>query len=233
MKYIIVGLGSFGSSLASALTSQGHEVIAIDRNMQKVEAYKEVITHTICMDATDDYTVNGLPIRDTDIIVVAIGEDQGANIMATALFKTLNAKRLISRSINPLHEKVLQAIGIDAIFHPEQESAMRWAKRLSTRYFVDSFELTDNFSIVEIGIPSPLIGKTIATLQLENKFNIKLLSTMRYEYYEDSFGRKLSKPIIQGLATPEQILQENDVLVVYGANKHIHTFLRSVGVKVH
>ncbi|WP_298872843.1 TrkA C-terminal domain-containing protein [uncultured Psychrobacter sp.] len=110
---------------------------------------------------------------------------------------------------------------------------MRWAKRLSLRYFVDSFELTDNFSIVEIAIPTPLIGKQIATLQLENKFNIKLLSTMRYEHYEDSFGRQQSKPSIQGLATPEQVLQENDVLVVYGANKHINTFLRSVGVKVH
>ncbi|KAA0914503.1 potassium channel family protein [Psychrobacter sp. ANT_WB68] len=233
MKYIIAGLGSFGSSLGMALTSQGHEVIAIDSNMQKVEAYKEAITHTICMDATDEYTVNGLPIMDTDIVVVAIGENEGANIMATALFKTLKARRLISRSINPLHEKVLQAIGVDDIFHPEKESAMRWAKRLSLRYFVDSFSLTEHFSIVEISIPDILVGKTIAALQMEHKFNLKLLSTMRYEHYEDSFGRRQSKPSIQGLATPEQVLQDKDVLVVYGANKHINNFLRSVGVKVH
>ena len=233
MKYIIAGLGSFGSSLGMALTSQGHEVIAIDSSMQKVEAYKELITHTICMDATDEYTVNGLPIMDTDIVVVAIGEDQGANVMATALFKTLKAKRLISRSINPLHEKVLQAIGVDDIFHPEKESAMRWAKRLSLRYFVDSFSLTKHFSIVEISIPDVLIGKTIAALQMQQKFNLKLLSTMRYEHYEDSFGRTQRKPDIQGLATPEQVLQADDVLVVYGANKHINQFLRSVGVKVH
>ncbi len=233
MKYIIVGLGSFGSSLAIALTSQGHEVIAIDSSMQKVESYKELISHTICMDATDEYTVNGLPIIDTDIVVVAIGEDQGANVMATALFKTLKARRLISRSINPLHEKVLQAIGVDDIFHPEKESAIRWAKRLSLRYFVDSFSLTETFSIVEISIPDTLIGKTVEALQLEQKFNIKLLSTMRYEHYEDSFGRAQSKPNIQGLAAPEQVLEDNEVLVVYGANKHINQFLRSVGVKVH
>ncbi|MEC5210676.1 trk system potassium uptake protein TrkA [Psychrobacter sp. PL15] len=232
MKYIIVGLGSFGSSLGIALTSQGHEVVAIDSSMRKVESYKEVISHTICMDATDEYTVNGLPIIDTDIVIVAIGEDQGANVMATALFKTLKAKRLISRSINPLHEKVLQAIGVDDIFHPEQESAKRWAKRLSLRYFVDSFSLTDSFSIVEISIPDALIGKTVAALQLEDKFNIKLLSTMRYEHYKDSFGRAQSRPSIQGLAEPEQVLQDSDVLVVYGANKHINQFLRSVGVKV-
>lgn len=233
MKFIILGLGSFGSSLGIALTSQGHEVIGIDSNMQKVEAYKEVISHTICMSATDEQTVKGLPIVDTDIVVVAIGEDQGANVMATALFKTLKAKRLISRSINPLHETVLKAIGVDDIFHPEKESAMRWAKRLSLRYFVDSFELSDTFSIVEINIPQALVGKAVDELKLEQKFSIKLLSTLCYEEYEDSFGFVQSKPSIQGLVTPEQILQENDVLVVYGANKHINQFLRSVGVRVH
>ncbi len=134
MKYIIVGLGNFGSSLGMALTRQGHEVIAIDSSMQKVEAYKEVISHTICMDATDEYTVNGLPIVDTDIVIVAIGEDQGANVMATALFKTLKAKRLISRSINPLHEKVLQAIGVDDLIHPEKEAAQCYDSVRQTRF---------------------------------------------------------------------------------------------------
>lgn len=233
MKFIIVGLGSFGSSLGVALTSQGHEVIGIDSSMQKVEAYKEVISHTICMSATNEHTVKGLPIVDTDIVVVAIGEDQGANVMVTALFKTLKAKRLISRSINSLHETVLQAIGVDDIFHPEKESAMRWAKKLSLRYFVDSFELSDTFSIVEINIPDVLIGKAVSELELEQKFSIKLLSTLYYEEYEDDFGRIQSKPSIQGLVTPEQILQDKDILVVYGANKHINKFLRSVGVRVH
>ena len=232
MKYIIVGLGNFGSSLGMALTRQGHEVIAIDRRIEKIEAYKEVISHTICMDATDESTVSGLPIIDTDIVIVAIGEDQGANVMATALFKTLKAKRLISRSINPLHEKVLQAIGVDDLIHPEKEAANRWAKRLSLRYFIDSFELSDHFSMVEISIPKTLIGQTVGNLQLEQKFNIRLLSTLRYEYYEDSFGRTQSKPSIKGLATPEQVLQDKDVLVIYGANKHINEFLRSVGVKI-
>lgn len=232
MKYIIVGLGNFGSSLAIALTRQGHEVIAIDSSMQKVEAYKEVISHTICMDATDEYTVKGLPISDTDIVIVAIGEDQGENVMVTALFKTLKAKRLISRSINPLHEKVLQAIGVDDLIHPEKEAAKRWAKRLSLRYFVDSFELSDHFSLVEISIPRTLVGQRVGKLELEQKFNIRLLSTLRYEYYEDSFGRTQSKPSIRGLAMPEQVLQDKDVLVIYGANKDINQFLRSVGVKI-
>ncbi|MEC9444539.1 MAG: TrkA family potassium uptake protein, partial [Pseudomonadota bacterium] len=135
-------------------------------------------------------------------------------------------------SINPLHKKVLQAIGVDDIIYPEKEAANRWAKRLSLSHFVDSFELSDNFSMVEIKIPNVLIGKTVEELRLEQKFNIRLLSTLRYEYYEDSFGRTQTKPSVQGLATPDQILQDRDVLVIYGANKHINQFLRSVGVKI-
>lgn len=73
--------------------------------------------------------MSGLPLKDTDIVLVAIGEDQGANIMTTAIIKNIGVKRLISRAINPLHEKVLQAIGVDEIIHPEEETAERWAKK--------------------------------------------------------------------------------------------------------
>lgn len=86
--------------------------------------------------------------------------------------------------------------------------------------------------MVEIKIPNVLIGKTVDELQLEQKFNIRLLSTLRYEYYEDSFGRTQKKPSIQGLAMPNQILKDKDVLIIYGANKHINQFLRSVGVEI-
>ncbi|MGA0829774.1 MAG: potassium channel family protein, partial [Flavobacteriaceae bacterium] len=120
MKYIIVGLGNFGASLGQKLTSQGNEVIGIDTSAAKVEAYREKITYTMEMDATDELAVSGLPLKSTDIVVIGIGEDQGANVMATALFKNLEVKRLISRSINPLHEKVLQAIGVDEIVRPEE-----------------------------------------------------------------------------------------------------------------
>ncbi|HMP29825.1 MAG TPA: TrkA family potassium uptake protein, partial [Saprospiraceae bacterium] len=161
MKYIIIGLGNFGASLAQKLTEQGNEVIGIDTSMSKVEAYKEKISHTICMDATDEFTVSGLPLMETDIVLVAIGEDQGANIMTTALLKNLEVKRLISRAINPLHEKVLQAIGVDEIVHPEEETAERWAKKLCLSNVVDSFELSDEYSIIEAEVPTDYIGKAI------------------------------------------------------------------------
>ena len=47
MKFLIVGLGNFGASLAEKLTNQGNEVIGIDSSMAKVDALKEKISHTI------------------------------------------------------------------------------------------------------------------------------------------------------------------------------------------
>ena len=106
MKYIVIGLGNFGLSLAEKLTKLGNEVIGIDNSMTKVEAVKEKISHAICMDATDEYTMTGLPWKDTDIVIIAIGEDTGANIMATAMVKKLHPNRIISRAITPIHETI-------------------------------------------------------------------------------------------------------------------------------
>jgi len=159
MKYIIIGLGNFGASLAEKLTAMGNEVIGIDRRMEKVDFLKERISHTICMDATDEFTVSGLPLKDTDVVIVAIGEDQGANVMATALMKNLQVKRLIGRALNPLHQRVLKALGVDEIIHPEEETAERWANKLCLSGVVDSFDLNNDYSIIEVKLPPAYIGK--------------------------------------------------------------------------
>ena len=226
MKYIIVGLGNFGASLSQKLTAQGNEVIGIDTRMEKVDLYKEKISHTICMDATDEFTVSGLPLEDTDIVIVAIGEDQGANIMSTAIFKNMEVKRLISRAINPLHEKVLKAIGVDEIVHPEEETAERWSKKLCIKNVVDSFELNAHFSIVEAKVPREYVGQTIREIGFRSKFNLLVLTIMKQHEVKSRLGSNQTELNIQGLATPDQKLESTDILVLYGSNKHIKDFLK-------
>ncbi|WP_158837875.1 potassium channel family protein [Polaribacter sp. L3A8] len=224
MKYIIVGLGNFGAPLAEKLTTQGNEVIGIDSNMAKVELYKERISHTICMDATDESTVSGLPLSDTDVVIIAFGQDQGANVMTTALFKNFQVKRLISRAINPLHEKVLNAIGIEEIVHPEEESAERWAKKLCLTNVVDSFELSADFSIIEVNIPERYIGSTIKEIQLRRKYNILALTTIKKRKVKSLVGKSRNEEQVQGVIAPDTVLSENDILVIYGANKDLRKF---------
>lgn len=224
MKYIIVGLGNFGASLGEKLTSQGNEVIGIDNRMNKVDLFKEKISHTICMDATDEYTVTGLPLKETDVVIIAIGEDQGANVMATAMFKNFQVKRLISRAIDPLHEKVLIAIGVDEIVHPEEETAERWAKKLCLTNVVDSFELSDDFSIIEINIPEKYVGKTIREIQLRRNYNILALTTIKKTEIKSVVGKTRNEDQVQGVASPDTVLDKNDILVIYGSNKDLRKF---------
>lgn len=226
MKFIIIGLGSFGASLAQKLTALGNEVIGIDISMSKVDAYKENISYTICMDATDEFTVSGLPLKETDVLLVAIGENQGANIMATALLKNLKVKRLISRAIDPLHEKVLQAIGVHEIVHPEEETAERWTKKLSLSNVVDSFELNDNYSIIEAKVPVDFIGKTIMEVGFRKDFNILVLTILREVEVKSLLGKTRTETQVLGVAAANDILESDDVLVLFGSKKDLQLFLK-------
>ena len=221
MQFIIIGLGSYGGSLAESLTQQGHEVIGIDKKMEKVEYYKDKISHTICMDSTDQFTMGGLPLKDTDIVVVAIGEDPGASIMATAVLKNLQVKRIIGRAISPLHENVLEAMGITEIVRPEQESATRWAKKLTSKGLEDSFELNPHYSIGEIRLPLQFEGKTVAEIGFRREYNLVVLTTIRQKEVKSKFGQPKLKNLIDGVASYETILHANDLVVVYGNNKDI------------
>lgn len=225
MNFIIVGLGNFGASLAEKLTAEGHEVIGIDERMQKVELLKEKITHTICMDATDEQAVGGLPVANTDIVIVAIGEEQGANILVTALFKNMGARRLISRAIDPLHEKVLEAIGITEIVHPEEETAERWAKKLCLTNVEDSFELDENYSIVEATVPEQYSGKTIMEMQFRNRFNLLVLTTIKRTEEKSLIGRLRTVNRATGVIKPDHVLEAGDTLVLFGSNQDLQNFL--------
>ncbi len=226
MKYIIIGLGNFGASLAQKLTEQGNEVIGIDVSMSKVDAYKEKISHTICMDSTDEFTVSGLPLKDTHIVVVAIGEDQGANLMTTALLKNLQVKRLISRAINPLHEKVLLAIGVDEIVHPEEETAERWAKKLCLSNVLDSFELNKDYSIIEAKVPADYIGKTVREVGFRREYGLLVLTIIKKIEVKSILGKTHSESHIQGVAGADTQLEQEDILVIYGSNKDLRVFLK-------
>lgn len=226
MKYIIFGLGSFGASLAEKLTLLGNEVIGIDKSMSKVDALKEKISHTICLDGMDEETVSGLPLKDTDVVIVAIGENQGANVMVTALLKNLQVKRIISRAIDPLHEKVLQALGVDEIVHPEEETAERWAKKLNLEGLVDSFELGDEHSIVEITVPDLYVGQTIGEIDLRKNYNLLALTTLKKSEVKGLLGGMQKVRKVQGVAPYDLVLEKDDILVIYGSNRDIGRFMK-------
>ncbi|MEQ8703844.1 MAG: TrkA family potassium uptake protein [Phaeodactylibacter sp.] len=225
MKYIIIGLGYFGASLAEKLTRTGNEVIGVDHKMDKVELLKEKISHTICLDATDEQAVSHLPLKETDVVMVCIGENEGANILATAIMKQAKVKRLISRAVSALHQTVLQAMQVDEIIHPEEETAERWAKKLNMHGVIDSYELTGDFSIVEAEVPKALDGLTLQEADLNDKYSVVVLTLITMEEKENDLGVKAPVPHTEGVANSKTRLTAGAIMVLYGKSKDIGAFL--------
>lgn len=226
MKVIIIGLGNFGTSLAQKLTKLGHEVIGVDNQMSKVEALKESITHTVCLNCADQNAATYLPLKDTDLVIVAIGEDQGANILVTALMKQMKVKRLISRAISLLHQTILEAMGVDEIVHPEEETAERWAKKLNTIGIIDSFDLAGEYSIVEATVPKQFVGKTLMESGIRRKYNVIVLTTIKVTQGKNLLGIFKKSPNVQGIASPETVLHKDDILILFGNNRDIQQVLK-------
>lgn len=209
MKYIVLGLGHFGRSLAIHLTELGHEVIGADKSIVIVEQLKDKITHTVCLDSTDKEAVTSLPLRDSDAVIVAIGEDEGASLLTTALIKQLGVKRIIGRVVSDLQRTVMEAMQIDEYIMPEEQAAERLAMRLDNIDIVDSFKVSDKYSIIETKVPSRYIGMSLREADLTNKYKIIVMTTLKMT---DTVQRKEAS----GIAKSDTILQENDLLVLFG-----------------
>lgn len=225
MKFIIVGLGNFGSSLGIKLTEMGHEVIGVDKWQEKIEAVKDQLTFTICLDSTNPSAMKSLPIEESDVVVVAIGEDEGSSILTTALMKQQNPKRLISRAITVLHHNVLEAMGVDEIIHPEEEAAYRLAKRLELHQIIDSFEISEKYSIYEITVPDDLIGKTIADSQFRQRYNMNIITIIRKKKRKNILGVTREVKDAVGVVSPDTTLLAGDLLVVFSRKEDLDRFL--------
>lgn len=226
MKFIVLGLGNFGVALASRLTEMGHEVIGVDNNMAKVEKLKEVITHTVCMNSTDRDAVSSLPLKDADAVIIAIGEDEAASLLTTALLKQFPIKRIIGRVVSELQKTVLEAMKIDEYILPEEESAERLAMRLDTVGVIDSFKISEKYSIVEALVPKKFAGKTLEEADFNNRYKVIVLTTIK-SYQRNNGTVVKNYKEATGIATSGTVLKENDTMVLFGELMDIQKLLRA------
>ncbi len=224
MKIIIFGLGNFGMSLALSLTETGNEVIGVDKQMDKVNLIKDKISHAICMDSTNELAYESLPLKDADKVVVAIGENEGAAIITTAIVKKLSEAKIISRALSPIHDTVLEAMGIYSIIHPEQESADRLTKQINFKTTLENYQLDNNYTISEVKAKPEFYGKTIGELNAIDKYHLNVVTVIRKKEKTNLIGKKTIIKETIGLPTSETIIMEGDILVVFGENKNISIY---------
>jgi len=225
MKFIVVGLGNFGSALSARLTSMGHEVIGIDGNRQKTEIFKDVITQTICLDCTNEQALSTLPLKECDYAIVTIGEDFGASVMTTALLKQAGVKKLVSRAISPLHYKVIETLGVDLILQPEYEAASRFADSVLFSGVSNSFDVTDEYKIIEARLPDRYDGLTLSEVDFTGRHSLLVLTIIRKEDGKSVFGQSQKTRKSLGLPAASQKLKKDDQIVLFGKLKDIEGLL--------
>jgi len=227
MKFIVFGLGNFGSALAHNLVQLGHEVIGVDARMELVDKYKHSITHTVALDATNKEAIAQLPLRDVDAAVVGIGENEGATIMVTALLKQLNVERIICRVTSPTQKIVLEAMNINEYVYPEASSAERLALKLDLPGVVDSFQITPNFRLLEIAVPQRYVGRTVAELDLPNRYRLVLVTIIKMVVKKHIFGDNRSEMEVMGIVPPETMLKAGDILLLFGIPRDLENFIEA------
>ncbi|MCB0657488.1 MAG: TrkA family potassium uptake protein [Saprospiraceae bacterium] len=224
MKYIIIGIGNFGLALSEKLMLLGHEVVAVDKRMEKVDLIKDRVTLSLAMDTTDKSAVESLPLRDADVVIVAIGEEEGPSLLTVAILKELQIKRIVARTLSPVHSTILHAMGVQEIINPEEEAADRLARRLIIKGVIDSFYLSDRFNIVEIKVPDKYVGKTLHDIDVRHNHRVLVLTIIRYKKLKNALGGEAVKRSVLGVVDIQTVLEEDDILVMFGDMKHIAQF---------
>ena len=225
MKFIIIGLGNFGASLALKLTDMGHEVIGVDINMNRVNSLKDQLTFCLNLDATDVNAADNLPLKESDVVIIAIGEDEGASIMATAVVKQKCNKRIISRAVTPVQSTVLKAMGIEEIIYPEEDAADRLSMRLNIQGIMGYLKIHGDYNVVEAKVPDWLDGKKLIESGLMKEYNIIVLTTFRDAENSSLLWMRHHPERDVGVASSETVLNKGDVMVMYGNIRDIKRML--------
>lgn len=228
MKYIVIGLGNYGQVLAKELTELNHEVIGVDNDATKVEMIKDYIATSFILDATNELSLSILPLRSVDVVIVAIGEAFDASIKSVALLKKNSVKSIYARALNPVHRSVLEAFNIDLILTPEQDAARSLVQLLDLNISVESLKLDNEYNVMKFRVPKSLIGFEISDIDIENEFNLKIVSVLCSQKVTNYLGIVVSdKAVIENL-TMDYKLHENDYIVCYGKHKDFISFWKSI-----
>lgn len=210
-QYAVIGLGRFGTSIARRLLEAGQEVLGIDIDEESVEDAELFLTHGVIADSTDEKALTSLGISNFDYVIVAIGDDIQSSILTVMLLKNLGVQKIIAKANGKRHGQVLEAIGAKWIIYPERDMGERVANQLLSPNMLNYIELSKDYNIEEIMIPSKMAGKNLREIDLRAKFNVSVIAILRND------------DIIVS-PSPEEALQKEDILVTIGNRNDLAKF---------
>lgn len=208
---LVIGAGRFGKSVAHTLFENGHDVMVVDKDEALIQQISSEVTDAVSADITSESCVKALGVRDFDAVVLAIGFDIQASIMAAILLIEKEAKYIVAKAQTDLHGKVLEKIGVNRVIYPERDMGHKIARSLIAPTIIDMIELSDEYSVVEVKAPPEMVGKTLLELNLRARYGISVIAFRR---------NNGSTTNISPVA--DDRVEANDIIVAIGENKSLH-----------
>jgi trk system potassium uptake protein TrkA len=201
-QFAVIGLGSFGATVATELVGLKHDVIGIDSSKKFVENISDQLTHAVIADATDEHVLSELNIQKCEAVVVAIGEDIEASILCVLHLKNLGIDKIWVKAKSKAHHMILTHLGVNKIIHPEEDMGVRIAQSLSYPMVSRYMALDDNHFIVKVELKEAQQGLRFNQL-MEHAPEVKTLM------------HKRGKEVVFSI-DPNMVLQKGDILVIEG-----------------
>lgn len=172
----VLGLGKYGMSLAKAMYNMGADVLAVDKDEEKVKEIADLCTEAVCIDLSSEEDIAGIDLKNMDIVVSAMGRNLAASIMAVAVSKEQNVPLVVAKSSSERMTSILKKIGADKVIVPEEESGMRSARILASDSVLDYFQVDDNLCMIEINPHPDWIEKTPVELNIRKHYDINIVA---------------------------------------------------------
>jgi trk system potassium uptake protein TrkA len=213
--FVVVGLGTFGGTLARDLQRFGNDVIGIDTNERHVALYAEDLTHALILDARDDGALREAGVDAANVGVVAIGTDIESSVLATINLKTIGIKTIWAKATTKNHHRILSKLGADRVIHPERESGQHVAQVLNNPLVRDYVSLGNGQHVVNFRVPASLQGKTLSDLTYHRDHNLRCIGVLRGTDYVGHDASSCE-------------LQKDDLLLLLGRRQDLRDFASSL-----
>lgn len=219
-QFAVIGLGTFGFKLATALAEMGCQVLAIDSDRDRVQEIRDLVTEGVVLDATDKSAMDSLDLAELDMVVVCVGELEDS-VLISLYLKEAGVSEIVVKALSTDHVKILQLLGVSRVVLPEEEMAVRLAGSLMTPNIIDHIPLTPGHSIVEIKAPESFWGKTIGELDIRKKYRVEVVAVKKYVTSKLDGKESLDESQTRVSPLASEVINLGDALVVIGKNEDI------------
>lgn len=224
MRYLIIGLGIYGSNLARDLINMGHEVIGADFDEHVVEALKDDLTTVYHVDTTEAPALMALPFKNVDLVIVCIGENFGASVKTVALLKQSGVEHIYARAIDPLHHAILDCFDLDRILIPEQRAAADLAREMMLGRDVTTMRVTDETFVAKFVVPAFFIGKSYKDIRNDTE-GVTLIAATRPAEQSGLLHVMTRAPQLLDLSLETLTVESGDIITVLATARSLKSMI--------